>query len=450
MKTLKLSLLSMAIGSLLIAGACQKEIATIGSPTKGDFDVIQRDDNHFVLINKTKGSNISTWNIPNLGKSFQGDSVSLYIGGSGTYDVLLYPATKGGIDSVVKQIKVAKNDPVLFKKQSDIVVSGWYNDGWNAESHQIYMNNNTLFSEVNPYWYNLGTGTDAIGKTVADGSIYERSYAFNASMITQVRNKGDLFIPTVGDMSTGQLNTILSNTTARQNLINNLVNKAIQRNYDGWDLNFEHANESGKQAFSLFVHDLGAALQAQGKVLDVTIGGFENATKESYWIFDYDGLNIPQVRYIKIMAYDQFLGPNPSLNPVGDINWVEDILNYAITTRGVPAKKIILGIANYGWSFKQNPTTQNMEIIYPFTTYSQYMAKAGFASWYQPWCEELYGEWTENGIYHAAFFNNAESVGKRLALVNTYGIAGVCFWVLGREDAAIYSNKIPTILGAGR
>ncbi|MFZ4262188.1 glycosyl hydrolase family 18 protein [Sphingobacterium sp. HJSM2_6] len=298
--------------------SCQKNIENLGPATKGDFEILQSSPYQFTLKNTTAKPTISRWRIPNLGKTFEGDTVSVYIGSSGTYDVILYPTSKGGIDSVVKQIEVIENDPELYNKESSIVVSGWYNDGWNQTSHQVYLNNDKLFSEVNPYWYNLGTDSQEPGNSVADGSIYERPYVFNAQQIAQVRSRGDLMIPTIGDMSRNQINEILASEASQENLINNLTQKALYRNYDGWDLNFEHANEIDKDKFSAFVKKLGKALKNNHKILDVTIGGIPNELEESYWIFDYNALNIPEVRYIKIMAYDQYLRGTPNLNPVSE------------------------------------------------------------------------------------------------------------------------------------
>lgn len=56
-------------------------------------------------------------------------------------------------------------------------VSGWYNDGWNATSHASYMANDHIFSEVNPYWYDLGSQQNL---TLTDGTISERAYAYTA------------------------------------------------------------------------------------------------------------------------------------------------------------------------------------------------------------------------------------------------------------------------------
>ena len=114
------------------------------------------------------------------------------------------------------------NGNLQFKSinTTDYEISGWYNDGWNTESHDIYMKYHNLFSIVNPYWYNLGTSTSS---SIANGKIYERSYAFNNQEIIEIHNNGDLIIPAIGDVVQGQLNKILNSSRARKRLIDNLV-----------------------------------------------------------------------------------------------------------------------------------------------------------------------------------------------------------------------------------
>ncbi|OPZ31956.1 MAG: putative sporulation-specific glycosylase YdhD [Bacteroidetes bacterium ADurb.BinA174] len=338
------------------------------------------------------------------------------------------------------------NGNLQFKSinTTDYEISGWYNDGWNTESHDIYMKYHNLFSIVNPYWYNLGTSTSS---SIANGKIYERSYAFNNQEIIEIHNNGDLIIPAIGDVVQGQLNKILNSSRARKRLIDNLVNTAIVRNYDGWDLNFEKAHEKDKALFSAFVNQLGNTLQSKGKVLDVTIGAFNSTTSESYWIFDLDGLKTDAVRRIKIMAYDQHLGENPiPLDAVGDISWVRSVLNYVIHQRNVPSDKVILGIPNYGWSYTYNAVTSSWTIQFPFSTHTYYMSRPSFQTWWQDVYKENYAEWTDAGVSYAAFYNNAQSVQERLRLVTEFNLAGACFWVLGREDENIYTSAIPAEL----
>jgi spore germination protein YaaH len=346
---------------------------------------------------------------------------------------------KNAEGSQEKDLKITKNLMGVSPKgvvKAAPEISGWYNDGWDTESHTVYMNNNTKFSVVNPYWYNLGTSDAAPGKSVTNGSIYERTYAYNATEIAQIHANGDLVIPTIADMAQGQINTIFSNPTSRANLITNLVNKAVQRGYDGWDLNFELGNETGKALYTAFVNDLADALAVQGKVLDITTGAFETTLKESYWIFDLDGLKTCKARRIKIMAYDQNLGPNGQVGAVADINWVKDVLDYMVVNRGLPAGKVMLGIANYGWVYKQIGGVYTLQ--QPFRPYTYITAQPGFQTWWDNNYKENYAEWTTGGSNFLAYYNNATSVSARLDLVTQYGLAGAAFWVLGREDQNIY------------
>ncbi len=62
------------------------------------------------------------------------------------------------------QVNASENTPWVasaFAVQSltgsgGMELAGWYNDGWDDESHAVYTAKSHLFSEVNPYWYNLG------------------------------------------------------------------------------------------------------------------------------------------------------------------------------------------------------------------------------------------------------------------------------------------------------
>lgn len=337
--------------------------------------------------------------------------------------------------------------PVDPPKNTAIEIAGWYNDGWEKDSHGIYMANAASFSTVNPCWYNLGTSDEAPGKNATDGSVYERSYAYSPSEVKDIHDKGDLIIPTLADNATNQINTILNTPAAKQALISNLVNIAISRGYDGWDLDFEYGDAVDKAKFTAFANELADALKAKKSTLklEITIGAFEDATAESNWLYDLEGLKNSRADRIKIMAYDQNLGRNGVPGPVGDIIWVNKCLNYMIKQRGLPANKVLLGIPNYAHIYKKN-TDATYSHVDGFQTYSYVTGKPGVSIVYNTVSQESVANWTEASGTYRAYLCDARSVAARLDLVNTYGLKGACFWVLGREDAAIYpmlKSKFP-------
>lgn len=331
-----------------------------------------------------------------------------------------------------------------------IEIAGWYNDGWDVESHAAYMANNTLFSEVNPCWYNLGTSDSAPGSAVADGSIYERGYAYNAAEVAAVHAKGDLVIPTLSDMAVGQINSLLKDADARRRLIVNLANVAVTRGYDGWDLDFESGDASGKAGLTDLVNQLADTLSARkrGLRVEVTTGAFQDAAAESEWLFDLAGLAGSRADRIKIMAYDQHLGLDGSPGPVGDIGWVKACLQYMVRQRGVPAGKVLLGIPNYAHVYKRN-SIGGYDLQAGFQTWSYIMSITGAVLTFNAVTQESTAGWTTSEGSFMAYYCDAASVGARLDLVDAYGLRGACFWVLGREDPAIYT-KLQSIFRGSR
>jgi hypothetical protein len=247
-------------------------------------------------------------------------------------------------------------------------VAGWYNDGWNAESHASYMANWEVFSEINPYWYDLGTQDNL---ALADGTISERA-VYDAQNVLDAHARGDLVIPTIADHA-GQIDAILGNPTARQTLIDNLVNTVQTRGYDGIDLNFESGSPALRSAFTAFVSNLATAMHASSKRLVVTMKPAANSTRENQLIFDYAALAAIAVDRFKIMVYDNLDPAVPG--PVAPISWMREVLAYATIARGLPSTKIQLAIHAHAWTWRDNGGT--WELQEPHDTYRDVNRRAG-------------------------------------------------------------------------
>lgn len=319
-----------------------------------------------------------------------------------------------------------------------IEVAGWYNDGWDAESHAVYSKYKTVFSEVNPYWYNLGTDDGGLAAEKIDGSIYERSYAYNPTEVSQVHSNGDLILPTIGDNASGQLNKILASSTARQTLINNLVNTAVSRGYDGFDLNFELGQAPGQAAYALFVDDLAKQLHSVGKRLSVTLKAADSSTAEGREIFDYQRLGQTAADRFKIMMYDHNFDAGMNVpGPIGEYAWIVASLDYMIA-RGLPAGKIQLGLHNYAWVWRKE-SSGSYTMQFPHSTFSVVSQQNGSMNWNTA-ARESWKDYSSGTATYRSYVGDARTVGERLELVRSYGLAGVTFWTLGREDQSIYPN----------
>ena len=318
-------------------------------------------------------------------------------------------------------------------------IAGWYNDGWNAQSHSSYLGNHYLLSEINPFWYDLGTQENLV---LADGTISVRSYAFNPQNVIDAHNNGDLVIPSIADHALGQINTILDDPVSRENLIHNIVSVVVSQDYDGFDLNFERGLASGRAPFTAFIDDLATALHGYGKRLSVTIQPATSLTEENYNLFDYAALGQTAVDRIKIMAYDQQLRRGRGypwahravdLDPTGsglrhrgsrhacvqNTAWLAQLrLDLATAPqRELPVADVRMTLL-MGWS--PNAAPRNF---------------SGTKRPKESWVSYLY-----TGVNQISYVGDARTVEQRIALVDEYDLAGIAFWVLGREDSGLYQR----------
>lgn len=356
-----------------------------------------------------------------------------------------------GLSSIERQAKHQKqsevkiqsplSSPILspapLAEDLAIEVAGWYNDGWDDESHAVYIQHQSTFSEVNPYWYNLGRSDSGPQAERADGSVHERNYVYSQTKVESVQQAHDLVIPTVGDNARGQINRILAKPRARLALLNRLTQIAVSRNYDGLDLNFEGGEAQGQQAFAAFVDELAQRLHAQGKRLSVTLKAAYSPQSESWEIFNYQLLGQTAVDRFKVMMYDHNFDAGMNVpGPIADYQWMVDSLQYMIA-RGLPAEKIQLGIHNYAWIWKQTSEGQ-YQMQFPHSSWSEVNQHLAQFNW-DTNARESWGDYQVAGENYRTYVGDADTVNARIGLVKSFGLAGVVFWTLGREDQRIYS-----------
>ncbi|HNS04523.1 MAG TPA: glycoside hydrolase family 18 protein [Candidatus Saccharicenans sp.] len=143
----------------------------------------------------------------------------------------------------------------------------------------------------------------------------------------------------------------------RSRFISQVLDFCLLHGYDGVDLDWEFvSNEQEKDSFSALVKELNAVLKAQSPPLLLTMA----APAGPYWgrWINFEELH-PYFDFISFMTYDyhgpwtDHAGHNSPLytclnDPCGSI---DDTFSYALI-RGIPLKKILLGIPFYGRSFE--------------------------------------------------------------------------------------------------
>ena len=171
--------------------------------------------------------------------------------------------------------------------------------------------------------------------------------------------------------------------------------------------------------------------------------GFSTGWHASY---DYEALG-KIADHLFIMAYDEHY-QGSAAGPVASLSFVEQSIQYA--RKYVAGNKIVLGIPFYGRIWSGDGSVKGLGI--PLNTLEEYrktyrgtvrmdqasgspvMTFTITASDPKP---TLYGKTLSAGTY-TAWFENADSIKGKLALVNKYGLKGAGNWSAGQETADVW------------
>jgi spore germination protein YaaH len=292
--------------------------------------------------------------------------------------------------------------------------------------------------EVTPWWYGLsadGSVTPALApETIGDA-------------VARLRASGVRLIPTVANTTAGTwapdvVRPMIHDPDRRQAHVAELVALASTHDFAGLQIDYEDLAAADRQAFSLFVGELAAALHAERKVLYVTVhakttdGGYDQRNLAQ----DYAALGDSADRLV-VMAYDwhwAFSAPGP----IAPTWWVDDVLDYA--TSVVPAEKLALGVGLYGydWSGGQGRDIRWHEA-------SRLAAAPGATPGRDSDSDAPYLRYRADGVDHEVWYEDAESIGAKLELADAYGVGAVEFWRLGGEDPGVWGS-LSDKSGAGR
>ena len=216
-------------------------------------------------------------------------------------------------------------------------------------SYSTLVNDAQGLSAIIPTWYydqqNPNTLAWGIGSPPQGSS----------AVVAQAHSEGVQVWPMVGSISVGPF----QNPGNIGATVTQLVNTAVQNNYDGITLDFEPSQFNGltlaqaAQQFANFAAQLGPALHSVGKKLMVD-------TYSSF--YPNSPYNLPQlgpsVDYFNIMSYGHFDDATQA-GPDASLGWMTSIYQSALAD-GVNPRQIIMGFGPYGdyWSFNNSGIDQ--------------------------------------------------------------------------------------------
>lgn len=222
------------------------------------------------------------------------------------------------------------------------------------------------------------------------------------------------------------IHRILHNKTVRKQVIDSMLVQCIRNKFVGVNIDFEDLQESSNEELTSFISQLSHVFHAHGLLVtqDITAGNE-----------DYDVSSLAKYEdYFILMAYDQS-NTLTAPGPVSSSQWIEDQVD-ALGNK-VPAQKIILGIAAYGYDWTENGN--NNESI----TFNNAMSVADDTGSSINFNDDTYClnyAYKDNtGQMHQVYFNDAITNFNTIRFGCEAHVAGFGIWRLGSEDHRLWS-----------
>lgn len=229
---------------------------------------------------------------------------------------------------------------------------------------------------------------------------------------------------------------LLNNQEKRKSFLSRLIDTLSFYRFEGINVDFENLGDGTEKKLNEFQKDLYNLLHEKGFTVTMDVP----VDDEGY---DYKGLSAYN-DFIVLMAYNQYskaTGPGP----ISGAKWIEEALDK--TAKYIPAEKLILGIAGYGydWATDASGKTSVSEVFY--STAINTAKIAGAKIYYDNNSYNLHYNYTvKTGrgqdaeiINHEVWFTDAATAFNIMRFSDEYATAGTALWRLGGEDSRLWS-----------
>lgn len=237
---------------------------------------------------------------------------------------------------------------------------------------------------------------------------------------------------------------ILSKTSTRQALVNNLVGAAIEKDLDGINLDMESLKPEAGPGYLQFVRELALKCHKNDLVLSV-----DNYVPTDYTAFYNRKEQAIFADYIVIMAYDEHYAGSKEEGSVSSISFVTNGIKD--TLKEVPANQTIVALPFYTrlWEITSKTNDEGVELskevasqAYGMESAQGIVQNSGVeASWNEKE-GQYYLEYESNGKNYKMWLEEEKSIAQKLELVKKYKLAGASFWKLGFEKNSIWDTII--------
>ena len=359
--------------------------------------------------------------------------------------------TADGVVGYVKSSRLKKEEKITvnrnFQEQtfSNISVGKTINLAWHQVTSQT-ANNSVLeviantkgLTTISPTWFSVVDNTGNIS-SIASSTYVNYAHQSGIDVWALVDNFSD---------NIDQLE-LLSHTSARENLVNQLISEALKSGIDGINVDFEQIPTEAGEHYIQFIRELSVKCRLNNLVLSV-----DNYVPMGYNAHYHREEQGVVADYVIIMGYDEHYNGSFEAGSVASYDYVKSGIEE--TLKDVPAKKLVNAMPFYTRLWKEVPKTEE-ELeeqkgseagLYEMKVTSEALGmaaarnrvnSAGAEIVWDDVTKQNYAQWQgDDGATYKIWLEDASSLEAKLQLMKEYNLAGTAAWKLGFETSDIW------------
>ena len=335
-------------------------------------------------------------------------------------------------------------EPVYSNIKKDYTINmAWHNvTNTTANSYVLEMIAGTKgLTTIAPTWFSL-SDTEGNVSSIADSSYVNYAHQSNIEVWAVLRDFHG------GINSYAETYEVLSYTSKRTRVINQVIAEALQSGVDGINLDFELIAADCGEHYIQFVRELSVKCRQNGLVFSV-----DNYVPQPYnQHYDLKEQGVV-ADYVFIMGYDEHTDSSYEAGSVASIGYLENGIADALES--VPAEKLVAGIPFYTRLWHETPKTADelaeeegteaasypnkiTSSAYGMEEAASVVANAGAQTEWDAVAKQNYAQWEGDGGTYKIWLEDSQSLEEKLKVIKANNLAGVAEWSLGMEASGVW------------
>ena len=336
------------------------------------------------------------------------------------------------------------DEPVYSNISKDYTINMAWHNVTNETANSYVLENiagTKGLTTIAPTWFSLAD-TEGNISSIADPDYVNYAHQSNLEVWAVLRDFHG------GINSYDETYEVLSYTSKRTKIINQVIAEAIKTGVDGINLDFELVSSACGEHYIQFVRELSVKCRQNGLVFSV-----DNYVPQPYNAhYDLQEQGVV-ADYVMIMGYDEHTEGSYEAGSVASIGYLENGISDAL--QDVPAEKLVAGVPFFTRLWFETPKSEEELAEEAGTEAAQYPNKVTSTAYSMVEAEKVlsdsgaqaawdettmqnYAEWEADDGTYRIWLEDRQSLEAKLKVISENNLAGVAEWSLGMEDPAVW------------